>query len=179
MIDAKTLQIGSHVLCNGKRERVRGLDEDNGLIIRFPAEYVHASEVEPILITGILLKELGFDKREWSDEHTLSATVAMLCSADLLVLLTDVDGLYDGDPSDPNSHFIPEVNEITTEIIGYSQGSGSAVGTGGMLSKIEAAKIATEAGIDTVIIGNKDPALLYKLFESDDARCTYFKASKH
>ncbi len=69
MIDAKTLQIGSHVLCNGKRERVRGLDEDNGLIIRFPAEYVHASEVEPILITGILLKELGFDKREWSDER--------------------------------------------------------------------------------------------------------------
>lgn len=64
MIDAKTLHIGSHVLYNGKRERVRGLDEDNGLIIRFPAEYVLASEVEPMLITEELLQELGFEIRE-------------------------------------------------------------------------------------------------------------------
>lgn len=118
----------------------------------------------------VSIEHLDFDEND-----TLSAIVAQLCSADLLVLLTDVDGLYDGDPGDPNSHFIPEVSDITTEIIGYAQGTGSAVGSGGMLSKIEAAKIATEAGIDTVIIGNKDPALLYRLFENDDARCTYFK----
>lgn len=62
MIDINTLHIGSHILCNGKRERVRGLDEDNGLIIRFPAEYVLASEVEPIPITEELLTELGFEK---------------------------------------------------------------------------------------------------------------------
>lgn len=60
-IDVKTLRIGSHILVDGKRERVRGLDEDNGLIIRFPAEYVLASEVEPIAITPELLKELGFE----------------------------------------------------------------------------------------------------------------------
>lgn len=60
MIDIKTLHIGSHVLVNGKRERVRGLDEDNGLIIRFPAEYVNANDVEPIPLTPALLEELGF-----------------------------------------------------------------------------------------------------------------------
>lgn len=59
-VDIKTLRIGSHILVNGKRERVRGLDEDNGLIIRFPAEYVNANEVEPIPITHELLEELGF-----------------------------------------------------------------------------------------------------------------------
>lgn len=61
------LHIGSHVLCNGKRERVRGLDEDNGLIIRFPAEYVLASEVEPIPITEKLLTELGFKYHEYDN----------------------------------------------------------------------------------------------------------------
>lgn len=60
-VDIKQLRIGSHVLVNGKRERVRGLDEDNGLIVRFPAEYVNANEVEPIPITPELLKELGFE----------------------------------------------------------------------------------------------------------------------
>lgn len=58
--DIKTLRIGSHILVDGKRERVRGLDEDNGVIVRFPAEYVNASEVEPIAITAELLEELGF-----------------------------------------------------------------------------------------------------------------------
>ncbi len=63
-VDIKSLRIGSHILVNGKRERVRGLDEDNGLIVRFPAEYVNASEVEPIAITPELLKELGFKFRK-------------------------------------------------------------------------------------------------------------------
>lgn len=121
----------------------------------------------------VSIEHLDFDEND-----TLSAVVAELCGADLLVLLTDVDGLYDGDPRDPDSHFVPEVDDINSEIIGFARGSGSAVGTGGMLSKIEAAKIAAEAGIDTVIIGNSDPTLLYRLFETDSARCTYFKAHK-
>lgn len=67
-IDIKTLRIGSHILVNGKRERVRGLDEDNGLIIRFPAEYVLTSEAEPIPITPDLLKELsGFEYHEYDN----------------------------------------------------------------------------------------------------------------
>lgn len=63
-VDVKSLRIGSHILVNGKRERVRGLDEDNGLIIRFPAEYVMANDVEPIPITSELLSELGFRKED-------------------------------------------------------------------------------------------------------------------
>lgn len=63
-VDIKSLRIDSHILINGKRERVRGLDEDNGLIVRFPAEYVSANEVEPIPITSDRLKELGFKWRK-------------------------------------------------------------------------------------------------------------------
>lgn len=63
-VDIKSLRVGSHILFNGKRERVRGLDEDNGLIVRFPAEYVMACEVEPIPITAELLVELGFKKED-------------------------------------------------------------------------------------------------------------------
>lgn len=59
MIDVKSLRIGSHILVDGKREHVRGMDEDNGLIVRFPAEYVMASECEPIPLTPALLEELG------------------------------------------------------------------------------------------------------------------------
>lgn len=121
----------------------------------------------------VSIKQLDFDEND-----TLSAIVATLCKADLLVMLTDVDGLYTGDPADPESKFIPEVDNINMEIITMAQGSGSAVGTGGMLTKIEAAQIAAEAGIDSVIIGNKDPKLLYELFETDNARCTYFKAPR-
>lgn len=65
-VDVKQLRIGSHILVDGKRERVRGLDEDNGLIIRFPAEYVMVNEVEPIPITPALLEELRFINTSWS-----------------------------------------------------------------------------------------------------------------
>lgn len=66
-VDIKSLRIGSHILVNGKRERVRGLDEDNGLIIRFPAEYVNANEVEPISITPEILTEIGFKYHEYDN----------------------------------------------------------------------------------------------------------------
>ena len=64
-INVRQLHVGAHVLVNGKRERVRGIDEDNGLIVRFPAEYVSACDVEPIAITPELLTELGFEN--WSE----------------------------------------------------------------------------------------------------------------
>lgn len=67
MIDVKTLRIGSHILVNGKRERVRGLDEENGLIVRFPAEYVMANEAEAISITPEILTEMGFKYHEYDN----------------------------------------------------------------------------------------------------------------
>ncbi len=118
---------------------------------------------------AVSIKQLDFDEND-----TLSAIVASLCEADLLIMLTDVDGLYDGDPKNPDSKLIREVDAITPEIIAVSQGAGSSLGTGGMLTKIEAAKIATEAGIDAVIINGDKPSHIYDLFEGD-AVCTYFR----
>lgn len=66
-VDVKSLRIGSHILVNGKRERVRGLDEDDGLIVRFPAEYVSANEAEPISITPEILTEIGFKYHEYDN----------------------------------------------------------------------------------------------------------------
>ena len=122
---------------------------------------------------AVSIKQLDFDEND-----TLSAIVASLCKADLLIMLTDVDGLYDGDPKNPESKLIPVVERITPDIISLAKGAGSDLGSGGMLTKIEAAEIATEAGIDTVIIGNSDPELLYQLFEGEP-RCTVFRAHEH
>lgn len=119
---------------------------------------------------AVSIKQLDFDEND-----TLSAIVASICEADLLVMLTDVDGLYDGDPALPESKLIREVDRISPEIITLAQGAGSALGSGGMLTKIEAAQIASEAGIDSVIISGEDPSLLYELFEGE-AVGTYFKA---
>lgn len=66
-VDVKSLRIGSHVLVDGKRERVRGLDEDNGMIVRFPAEYVNANDVEPISITPEILTEIDFKYHEYDN----------------------------------------------------------------------------------------------------------------
>lgn len=121
---------------------------------------------------AISIKQLDFDEND-----TLSAIVASLCEADLLVMLTDVDGLYDGDPKLPDSKLIEEVSAITPEIISVAQGAGSKLGTGGMLTKLEAAKIATDDGIDAVIINGDNPHKLYELFEGT-ARCTHFKANQ-
>ena len=70
------------------------------------------------------------------------------------------------------------VERITPDIISVAQGAGSSLGTGGMLTKVEAAQIATDAGIDALIIGNDRPSLLYDIFEGEP-RCTWFKAQEY
>ena len=100
------------------------------------------------------------------DNDTLAALVAKSVHADLLILLSDIDGLYTADPNkDPEAKRIPAVAEITPEIEALAGGAGSKVGTGGMVTKIEAAKIATAAGTDMVIANGKDPAVLYDILE--------------
>ena len=106
---------------------------------------------------------------------TLSAIVATLCDADLLVLLTDVDGLYDRNPSLEGAKHIPYVEKITAEMIASAKGTGSEFSSGGMLTKLEAAGIAKENGIPTVIINGEDPEILYDLFENKEIG-TLFKA---
>lgn len=100
------------------------------------------------------------------DNDTLGAIVAKSISADLLILLSDIDGLFTADPhKDKNAVLLSEVKEITPEIEGMTGGVGSRLGTGGMTTKLNAAKIATAAGIDMVIANGKEPTVLYDITE--------------
>lgn len=100
------------------------------------------------------------------ENDSLSAIVAKLVGADLLVLLSDIDGLYTADPHrDPTATLIPEVREITPEILALAGGVGSSLGSGGMATKLRAAQIATEAGIDMIIANGENPEGLYAVGE--------------
>ena len=113
---------------------------------------------------------------EIGENDSLSAIVAKIAKADLLIILSDIDGLFDSDPhSSENARLIPEVNEINEYIENIAGGAGTALGTGGMATKINAAKIATSAGIDMIIMNGNDPDKLYDLFE-DKPVGTLFKA---
>lgn len=94
---------------------------------------------------------------EFGDNDKLSALVSALIGADLLILLSDIDGLYTDDPNvNPDAEFIELVPHITDELRAMGKGSASAVGTGGMAAKIDAAIIATEAGADMIIANSKE-----------------------
>ena len=103
------------------------------------------------------------------ENDSLSAIVAVLVKADLLILLSDIDGLYTADPKkDPNARLIPVVEAITPEVLALAGGAGSAMGTGGMATKLRAAQIAGEAGIDMVITNGENPEKLYDIFEGKE-----------
>lgn len=104
----------------------------------------------------------------FGDNDTLSAIVAQLAEADALVILSDIDGLYDDNPQkNPGARLIPVVAHIDETIESYASGTGSNRGTGGMVTKIHAARIAEAAGIDMAIINGSDPARLYDLFDGE------------
>ena len=105
---------------------------------------------------------------QFGDNDTLSAIVAALIDADLLLLLSDIDGLYDSDPhKNPDAKLIHEVSEIDGKILSLAGGSGSELGTGGMVTKLHAAQIATEAGCEMVIANGWNPDLLYGIVEGE------------
>ena len=100
------------------------------------------------------------------DNDTLSAIVAANIQADLLVLLSDIDGLYDADPHvNANAQIIPLVERIDDRILALGGGSGTALGTGGMATKLHAAQIVTAAGVDMVIANGEHPEALYDILE--------------
>ena len=110
------------------------------------------------------------------DNDMLSAQVAAMLHADLLVLLTDTDGLYTADPrSDPDAKHIPYVERVTPEIEALATGAGTANGTGGMATKVEGAKLATGVGVPVVICSSREPDVLEKAVNGT-AKGTYFKA---
>lgn len=104
---------------------------------------------------------------EIGENDSLSAIVAECAKADLLIILSDINGLYDSDPhKNPDAKLIPVVEKIDGYIEDIAGGAESALGTGGMATKINAAKIANKAGIDMVIMNGDNPEKLYDLFEN-------------
>jgi glutamate 5-kinase len=112
----------------------------------------------------------------YGDNDRLAARVAQMISADCLILLSDVDGLYTADPTrDPKAQFIPEIRVITPEIEGMAGGSSSAVGTGGMATKVVAAKIAVGAGCHMCVALGRELHPVRRIAEG--ARCSWFYPS--
>ena len=104
------------------------------------------------------------------DNDTLSAMTAVGASAELLILLSDIDGLYTADPkTDQSATLIDTVEGIDENIISLAGGSGSSLGTGGMVTKIHAAQLCCENGIDMVIANGSDPNVLYDIFDGKKA----------
>ncbi len=116
---------------------------------------------------------------KFGDNDTLSAIVAALVGADLLILLSDIDGLYTDNPrSNPGAKFLPIIPELTDEIMAMGKAStGSDVGTGGMETKLSAAKIATRSGADMIIANAKDVHIIHRIMEGRDAG-TLFLANR-
>lgn len=109
------------------------------------------------------------EKRVFGDNDTLSAIVAELTGADLLVILSDIDGFYESDPrKSPGSKMLSAVKQITPEIEKCAGGAGSKRGTGGMVTKLTAARIATAAGTDMVIASGSDPEILLEIINGKD-----------
>ncbi len=112
------------------------------------------------------------------DNDTLAAIVATSLHAELLVLLSDIDGLYTANPRiDPTATLIPEVTALTPEILALAGDPGSALGTGGMVTKLSAARLCLEAGCDMIIANGRRPELLYSLLDGEPFG-TRFRANK-
>ena len=102
------------------------------------------------------------------DNDTLAAEVAVSANAELLVILSDIDGLYTADPrTDPAARLIPCVPRLTREIEALAGCAGSALGTGGMATKLRAARLTEQAGIEMVIANGADPSVLYRIFDGE------------
>ena len=119
------------------------------------------------------------DEIQFGDNDTLSAIVASLIGADLLILLSDIDGLFTDDPhKNPDAKLIEVVEEMDASIYGMAKSStGSDVGTGGMATKLTAAKIATLSGTDMIIANGRDVCILHHIFD-DSFKGTIFQAKK-
>ena len=116
------------------------------------------------------------EELEFGDNDTLSAYVSVLVDADLLIIMSDIDGLYDSDPSEnPDAKIIELVEEINDEILSSAGGAGSRRGTGGMKTKLNAAEIVMKNGIDMIITNGSRTENLYDILDGKKIG-TYFKS---
>ena len=132
--------------------------------------------VIPIINENDCISTAQIEGYRFGDNDTLSATVAELTGADLLILLTDIEGLYTANPKeDCEAVLIPQVDEITDELKSIAGGSGSHLGTGGMSTKIMAAEIAKACGTQTIVASGEDIEILREILRGE-AIGTWFTA---
>ena len=118
---------------------------------------------------------IATDEIKVGDNDTLSAMVATSVGADRLVLLSDIDGLYTADPHKcADAKLIHNVDALTSEIMALAGDAGSALGTGGMKTKLHAAELCRDAGCEMVILNGAEPNLLYDLFEGKEVGTRFF-----
>ena len=114
---------------------------------------------------------------EVGENDSLAAKVAKIAKADLLIIMSDIEGLYDKDPhKSEDAKLIPVVHEITDDIRSLAGGAGTKLGTGGMITKINAVEIAYEADIDVVLMIGQHPKALYDLFEDKQGGSIFAKS---
>jgi glutamate 5-kinase len=122
---------------------------------------------------------VAVDEIRVGDNDTLSATVAVLVGADLLVILSDVDGLYTGDPRrDPRATLVPTVRGVGAELIDSAGGTSSAVGTGGMRTKLVAARRVNDFGIPMAIASGQDPGTIGRLLAGEAVGTVFVPAGR-
>lgn len=147
--------------------------------------YINArTTLETLLEFGIvpIINEndtVAVEEIKFGDNDNLSALVTNLVDAGLLIIMTDIDGFYDADPrSNPFAKLIPLVKTVTKEMERAAGGSGSTVGTGGMATKLAAAKKAGRSGVATAIINGTDPQIVSRLFRGEDCGTLLLPAAK-
>ena len=112
---------------------------------------------------------IATEEIEFGDNDTLSAYVAELVGADLLIIMTDIDGFYDKNPkTNSDAKLITEIHEINDDLKERAGGAGTIRGTGGMITKLLAAEIAQKSDINTVILNGDDPEIIYDAVEGKD-----------
>ena len=115
---------------------------------------------------------------KFGDNDNLSAIVSVLINADVLIILSDIDGFYDKNPKEnEDAQLIKQIDEITDEIEACAGGAGSSLGTGGMATKLVAAKKANKAGVDLVLANGEDPAIISEILSGEEIG-TLFTAKK-
>ncbi|CAH0237351.1 Glutamate 5-kinase 1 [Priestia megaterium] len=115
----------------------------------------------------------------FGDNDNLSAIVSVLIHADLLVILSDIDGFFDSDPTkNPNSKLMKVIDGITPELENFAGDSGTDVGTGGMVTKLTAAKTATSAGVSLILANGKEPNILRDIIEGQEIGTLFLKQAK-
>lgn len=119
------------------------------------------------------------DEISVGDNDTLSALVAESINADLLILLSDIDGLYTADPHKcSDAKLIPEIRELTPEIMALGGDAGSCLGTGGMRTKLHAAEICTSNGTDMIITNGQNPNILYDIADGKSVGTRFIAKGK-